>query len=99
MNSLCQISEKQRELLVAFDSHPKYMVEISILFLSDRSGGNNAWIIDRKKEDTVQLTKGIILRCNLLAESPDGDYVVVSKGTRNFKTSFVHKNEGTLAIN
>ena len=44
---------------LAFDSHPRYSPDgNSILFLSDRSGGNNAWIIDRIKEDTVKVTKG-----------------------------------------
>ena len=44
---------------LAFDSQPKYAPDgNSILFLSDRSGGNNVWIIDRKEKDTLQLTKG-----------------------------------------
>ena len=44
---------------LAFDSHPKYSPDgNSILFISDRSGGNNAWIIDRVKTDTLQVTKG-----------------------------------------
>ena len=44
---------------LAFDSHPRYSPDgNSILFLSDRSGGNNAWIIDRIKEDTTKVTKG-----------------------------------------
>ena len=43
---------------LAFDSQPKYSPDgNSILFLSDRSGGNNVWIIDRKEEDTIQITK------------------------------------------
>ena len=44
---------------LAFDSHPKYAPDgNAILFLSDRSGGNNVWYIDRKNKDTVQVTKG-----------------------------------------
>ena len=80
---------------LAFDSHPKYSPDgNSILFLSDRSGGNNAWIIDRKKEDTVQLTKGNNFKMQSADWSPDGDYVVVSKGTRNFKLHLYHKKGG-----
>lgn len=80
---------------LAFDSHPKYSPDgNSILFLSDRSGGNNAWIIDRKKEDTLQLTKGKTFKMQSADWSPDGNYVVVSKGTRNFKLHLYHKDGG-----
>ena len=80
---------------LAFDSHPKYSPDgNSILFLSDRSGGNNAWIIDRKKEDTLQLTKGNTFKMQSADWSPDGNYVVVSKGTRNFKLHLYHKEGG-----
>ena len=80
---------------LAFDSHPKYSPDgNSILFLSDRSGGNNAWIINRKKEDTLQLTKGDTFKMQSADWSPDGNYVVVSQGTRNFKLHLYHKNGG-----
>ena len=80
---------------LAFDSHPKYSPDgNSILFLSDRSGGNNAWIIDRKKEDTLQLTKGNTFKMQSADWSPNGNYVVVSKGTRNFKLHLYHKEGG-----
>ena len=80
---------------LAFDSHPKYSPDgNSILFLSDRSGGNNAWIIDRNKEDTLQLTKGNTFKMQSADWSPDGNYVVVSKGTRNFKLHLYHKKGG-----
>ena len=80
---------------LAFYSHPKYSPDgSSILFLSDRSGGNNAWIIDRNKEDTLQLTKGSTFKMQSADWSPDGNYVVVSKGTRNFKLHLYHKEGG-----
>ena len=80
---------------LAFDSQPKYSPDgNSILFLSDRSGGNNAWIIDRKKEDTIQLTKGNTSKMQSADWSPDGNYVAVSKGTRNFKLHLYHKDGG-----
>jgi Tol biopolymer transport system component len=80
---------------LAFDSQPKYSPDgNSILFLSDRSGGNNAWIIDRKKEDTIQLTNGNTSKMQSADWSPDGNYVAVSKGTRNFKLHLYHKDGG-----
>ena len=80
---------------LAFDSQPKYSPDgNSILFLSDRSGGNNVWIIDRNEEDTLQVTKGNTSKMQSADWSPDGDYIAVSKGTRNFKLHLYHKDGG-----
>ena len=80
---------------LAFDSQPKYSPDgNSILFLSDRSGGNNVWIIDRKEEDTLQITQGNTSKMQSADWSPDGDYIAVSKGTRNFKLHIYHKDGG-----
>jgi Tol biopolymer transport system component len=78
-----------------FDSHPRYSPDgNSILFLSDKSGGNNAWIIDRKKEDTIKVTKGETKQMQSADWSPDGNYIAISKGTRNYKLHLYHKNGG-----
>ncbi len=80
---------------LAFDSQPKYAPDgNSILFLSDRSGGNNVWIIDREEKDTLQITKGNTAKMQSADWSPDGDYIVVSQGTRNFKLHLYHKEGG-----
>ncbi len=80
---------------LAFDSQPKYSPDgNSILFLSDRSGGNNAWIINRKKEDTLQLTKGDTSQLQSADWSPDGNYVALSKGIRNYKLHLYHREGG-----
>jgi Tol biopolymer transport system component len=80
---------------LAFDSQPKYAPDgNSILFLSDRSGGNNVWIIDQNEKDTLQITKGNTSKMQSADWSPDGDYIVVSQGTRNFKLHLYHKDGG-----
>ena len=80
---------------MAFDSQPKYAPDgNSILFLSDRSGGNNVWLIDRNEEDTLQITNGNTSKMQSADWSPDGDYIAVSKGTRNFKLHLYHKDGG-----
>ena len=41
---------------IAFDSQPKYSPDgNSILFLSDRSGGNNVWILNRKEKTELSM--------------------------------------------
>lgn len=81
---------------LAFDSHPKYSPDgESILFISDRSGGNNAWIINRAKKDTLQVTKGDTFNMQSADWSPDGDYIAVVKGTRNFKLHLYHRQGGS----
>ncbi|MDA0844195.1 MAG: amidohydrolase, partial [Bacteroidetes bacterium] len=81
---------------LAFDSHPKYSPDgESILFISDRSGGNNAWIINRTKKDTLQVTKGDTFNMQSADWSPDGDYIAVVKGTRNFKLHLYHRQGGS----
>lgn len=80
---------------LAFDSQPKYSPDgNSLLFLSDKSGGNNVWILNRKEEDTTQLTKGNTFKMQSADWSPDGNYIAVSKGTRNFKLHIYHKEGG-----
>ena len=80
---------------LSFDSHPRYSPNgNSILFLSDRSGGNNAWIIDRKKEDTIKVTKGGVDLDKEGNPLLDGNYVAVSKGSRNFKLHLYHREGG-----
>ncbi|WP_340075853.1 amidohydrolase family protein [Leptobacterium sp. I13] len=80
---------------LAFDSQPKYAPDgNSILFLSDRSGENNAWVINREKKDTTQITKGDTPNMQSAEWSPDGDYIVVSKGKRNLKLHLYHKEGG-----
>ena len=80
---------------LAFDSQPKFSPDGNeILFLSDRSGGNNVWRIDMKNKDTIQVTKGDKKNVQSADWSPDGDYIVVSQGTRNLKLHMYHKEGG-----
>ena len=83
---------------LAFDSHPKYSPDgKSLLFLSDRSGGNNAWIMDLETKEFTQLTKGNTHNMQSADWAPDGKYIVVSKGTRNFKLYLYHRDGGSGA--
>jgi Tol biopolymer transport system component len=63
-----------------FDAQPRFAPDGKrIVFVSDRSGGDNLWIMSLDKKDTLQLTKG---NDNLYVSpvfTPDGKYVVASK--------------------
>ena len=64
----------------AFESQPRFSPDGSeIVFVSDRSGGQNLWVIGADGSDTTQITRG---NGNLYTSpewSPDGDYLVASR--------------------
>jgi len=65
---------------LAVNSQPRVSPDgTRIVYVSDRSGGDNVWIMSLDLKDTVQLTKG---NDNLYISpewTPDGRYVVASK--------------------
>ncbi len=80
---------------MAYDTHPRYSPDgKSIVFTSDRSGSDNAWILKLESKETTQITKGNNEWVQSAEWSPDGEYVVVSKGRRNHKLFMYHKDGG-----
>ncbi len=66
---------------IAFDVKPRFSPDgKKILFISDRSGADNVWYIDLEQKDTVQVTKDPALNHFSAEWSPDGKYIVTSKG-------------------
>ena len=66
---------------MAFDAQPRFSPDgNTIAFISDRSGGDNLWLLELDRSDTVQVTQGN----NSLRVSPewtpDGEFLVVSEG-------------------
>ncbi|MCC7002748.1 MAG: PD40 domain-containing protein [Gemmatimonadaceae bacterium] len=65
---------------MAFDVQPRFSPDGKrVVFVSDRSGGDNVWIMSLDGKDTTQLTKG---NNNLYVSpewTPDGAYVVASR--------------------
>lgn len=83
---------------MAFDSHPKFSPDGKyILFVSDRSGNENVWYYSLDKKDSVQVTKGDTDNVQSAEWTPDGNYIVVSKGRRNLKLYLFHKDGGSGA--
>lgn len=80
---------------MSFESHPKFSPDGKhILVISDRSGGENAWRFSLDRKDSLQITKGNTDNFQSAEWSPDGNYVVVSKGRRNLKLWLYHKDGG-----
>ncbi len=68
---------------IAYETHPRFSPDgKKILFTSDRSGSDNIWYIDTAKKDTVQLTKEPTDDFPAAVWTPDGNYIIASKGRR-----------------
>jgi Tol biopolymer transport system component len=66
---------------MAFDAQPRFSPDgESVVFISDRSGGDNVWTMRLDFTDTTQITRGnssLFLSPDWL---PDGEHIVVSRG-------------------
>ncbi len=83
---------------MAFDSHPKFSPDgTKLLYITDRSGGENIWWFAVDKSDSLQVTKGNTDHYQSAEWTPDGNYIVGSRGTRNFKLWMFHKDGGSGA--
>src|ERR1700737_2795228 len=64
---------------MAYDVQPRFSPDgKKIVFVSDRSGGENLWILGADGTDTTALTTGNVNMYVSPAWSPDGKYVVAS---------------------
>ena len=66
---------------MAMDAQPRFSPDgQSVVFTSDRDGGQNVWIIRVDKSDTTQVTRGKTNTYDSPEWAPDGDYVFATKG-------------------
>ncbi|SHO61672.1 amidohydrolase family protein [Algoriphagus zhangzhouensis] len=80
---------------MAYETHPRFSPDgEKILFTSDRAGSDNLWYIDMVKKDTVQVTKDKNGDVPGADWTPDGDYIIASKGRRIHKLFMYHKDGG-----
>jgi len=82
---------------MAFDTHPRFSPDgRSMAFTSDRSGSENIWVLDLTDEDAEpkQITKDKDKYYQAAEWTPDGNYLIVSKGGRVLKLHMYHKDGG-----
>lgn len=83
---------------MAFDSHPKFSPDGKrILMISDRSGGENIWWFNLDGSDSLQVSKGNVDHYQSAEWTPDGNFVIGSRGTRMLKLWMFHKDGGSGA--
>ncbi len=83
---------------MAFDAQPRWSPDgKSIVFTSDRDGGDNVWAIDAATKQTKQITKGKTSRYRSPEWTPDGNYIVVARASASIGPSklwMYHKDGG-----
>ena len=68
---------------MGFDMQPRFSPDgENIVFVSDRDGGENVWIVSLDLADTTQLTRGKSNSYLSPEWTPDGDYVIATRGTK-----------------
>lgn len=73
---------------MAYDAQPRFSPDgKKIVFVSDRSGGENVWLMNADGSDTTALTTGNVNMYVSPTFSPDGEYVVTSKSGGTFGTA------------
>ncbi len=89
---------------MAYDSQPRYSPDGSqVIFVSDRDGSENLWLIDVESKSTRQVTNASANNYESPEWLPDGDYVVAAVGAgalaggdrRNPKLWMWHVDGGT----
>lgn len=77
---------------MGFDAQPRFSPDgASVLFTSDRDGGENLWILSLDLTDTVQVTEGGHDSYVSPEWTPDGRYLV---GNKNGKLHLWHRRGG-----
>ena len=65
---------------LAYDAQPRFSPDgKSVVFVSDRSGGDNVWTMTLDKLDSTQVTKGNSSLYVSPDWTPDGEFIVVSR--------------------
>ncbi|MEP6992075.1 MAG: amidohydrolase family protein [bacterium] len=68
---------------MGFDAQPRFSPDgKKIVYVSDRTGGYNLWTISLDRKDTVQITTGNTNTYESPVWTPDGKYLVATRGNK-----------------
>jgi Tol biopolymer transport system component len=80
---------------LAYEVHPRFSPDgKSLLYISDKSGSDNIWIMDLATKEETKLTDQKNKNFFSADWSPDGMYIVGAEGRRNIKLHLYHKDGG-----
>jgi len=81
---------------MAFDGQPRFSPDgQTIVFVSDRSGGDGVWTISLDGADTTRITRGETSAYQSPEWTPDGDYIVATRqGPGQGKLWMYHRRGG-----
>ncbi|MDX5438220.1 MAG: amidohydrolase, partial [Pontibacter sp.] len=83
---------------MSFDTQGRFSPDgKSIVFISDRDGSDNVWTMDLSTKKTKQISKSKNENFQSAEWTPDGEYIIASKGRRNLKLHMYHKDGGSGA--
>ncbi|HEX6308729.1 MAG TPA: amidohydrolase family protein [Longimicrobiales bacterium] len=83
---------------MALDAQPRFSPDgTKIVFTSDRSGGEGVWTMSLDLKDTTQITTGKTTKYDSPEWTPDGNYIVVTRGI-NLHMYHVDGGAGTQLI-
>jgi Tol biopolymer transport system component len=81
---------------MAYDAQPRFSPDGGqVVFISDRTGKEQVWIVSTDGSDSTQVTRGGNDDFLSPEWTPDGEYIVVSKGARNLKLWLIHADGGS----
>ncbi len=84
---------------MSFDAMPRWSPDgRRIAFVSDRSGGNNLWLISADARDTTQLSRTTDDMFASPEWTPDGNYVAVTRSVTGGPKIFLYHVDGGAGI-
>jgi Tol biopolymer transport system component len=89
---------------MAYDAQPSYSPDGNkVVFISDRSGGENIWILDLETMESEQRTRGNNWRMQDPIFTPDGNYIIAARaglrgGVHKLRMYHVDGGSGTEFI-
>ena len=81
---------------LAYEVHPRFSPDgKSLLYISDKSGADNIWVMDLATREETQVSKEKNKNFFSADWSPDGMYIVGAQGRRNIKLHLYHRDGGS----